>query len=114
MLCRYLLFCAFILNIPAISASDDSPLIPLRFGFYEGLQTTYHSSPSKPWLHAALKQVGYRPNIHWLPGRRILNQVNSGILDGDLLRAEIVVKNNFPNLIKVDTRFGRACYAGYG
>ncbi len=106
--------CALLLNITVVSANEDSTLIPLNFGFYDGLQTTYHSSPYKPWLHAALKQEGYRPKIHWLPGRRILNQVNNGILDGDLLRAEMVVKNNFPSLIKVNTRFGRACYAGYG
>ncbi len=116
MLSRFFVCCAILLTLnPCPSLADDgAELIPLNFGFYDGLQTSYHSSPYKPWLHAALKQEGYRPEIHWLPGRRILNQVNSGVLDGDLLRAEIVVKNNFPNLIKVDSLFGRACYAGYG
>jgi len=116
MLRRRIFLCGLLLisTFNYADTTEPSSLIPLNFGFYPGFEKTYPHSPYKVWLEAALKREGYRPQIHWLPGRRILSQVNNGLLDGDLLRAEAVVKANFPNLVQVPTRFGRACYAGYG
>ncbi len=116
MLRQWISLCGLLLtsSVNYADTSEPSSLIPLNFGFYPGFEQTYQHSPYKTWLEAALKREGYRPKIHWLPGRRILSQVNEGLLDGDLLRAESVVKQHFPKLVQVPTRFGRACYAGYG
>lgn len=100
-------------NCPLAFSSDKAPPRTLKLGFYLGFQKTFNSSPYALWLERALADVGYRAQIHWLPGRRILSQVSSGILDGDLARSQDVVDVNFPHLIRVPTLYGRACYAGY-
>lgn len=99
-------------GLPVFAHQESSPKV-LKLGFYAGFQKTFKLGPHAPWLERALADVGYQPQMHWLPGRRILNQVSSGILDGDLARSQAVVDANFPHLIRVPTPFGRACYAGY-
>lgn len=101
-----------IFGVPVYAYQEDSPKV-LKLGFYIGFQKTFNSSPYAPWLEKALAEVGYEPQIHWLPGRRILNQVSNGVLDGDLARSQAVVDTHFPHLIRVPAPFGRACYAGY-
>jgi len=100
-------------SCPLAFSSKEDPPNTLKLGFYLSFKKTFDSSPYALWLETALADVGYKAQIHWLPGRRILSQVSSGALDGDLARSQDVVDASFPHLIRVPTLYGRACYAGY-
>ena len=113
----FLIACLILTLVIRPSAAQEpesaSSLKTLKFGFYSGFQPTFKNSLYRVWLRDALAEVGYRAEMHWLPGRRILKQVSMGDLDGDLLRSQEVVEAHFPELIQVPILFGRACYAGY-
>ena len=86
---------------------------PLRLGLPSGSKSGSNEYPHYRWLEHSLKALGYHIELNYLPGKRLLQQVNQGLMDGDLSRVpEAVV--GFEHLVQVPTPFIRTCYRGYG
>lgn len=86
---------------------------PLRLGLPSGAKTGSKEHLHYRWLVHSLKVLGYHIELDYLPGKRLLQQVDQGLMDGDLSRVpEAVV--GFEHLVQVPTPFIRTCYRGYG
>ena len=107
-----LLLCPLWAAASSASRDDLDRLKPLRFGHYPAFKHTYTQSQHYHWLAEALGQLGYRIEVVWLPNKRLLKQLDGGMLDGDFARHSDV-SARFSNLVAVPEPFAHLCYMGF-
>jgi len=92
--------------------SNEGRLTPLRFGHYPAFKHTYAQSPHYHWLSQSLGALGYRIQVVLLPNKRLIAQLNDGMLDGDFARLLGGSKTS-RNQVSVPEPFAHLCYMGY-
>jgi len=98
--------------ISASTESESSSTQVLRLGLLSGEVSASKQSPYYRWLDYSLRQHGLRVELAFLPGKRLLHQVDQGLIDGDLSRTPAAVRG-FKHLLQVPEPFLRTCYMGF-
>jgi len=56
----------------------------------------------------ALSEYGYQMRLEYMPGKRLMAQLNTGAIDADLVRA-IDLSRGFENIVRVEEPISRVC-----
>lgn len=89
-------------------AEPPVTLIPFHMGtfsFVEGLDAI---GPTIDLLDRALELHGFDMQMDYFPGKRLMAQLNNGLVDGDLYRSANLSRG-FENVVRVDEPLGQVC-----
>jgi len=59
-------------------------------------------------VERALSEYGYQMRLEYMPGKRLMAQLNTGVIDADLIRA-IDLSRGFENIVRVEEPINRVC-----
>jgi len=59
-------------------------------------------------VERALSEYGYKMRLEYMPGKRLMAQLNTGAIDADLIRA-IDLSRGFENIVRVEEPINRVC-----
>ena len=110
---RQALLLAGLLLAPWLQAATQQPeATPFIVGTFRFSQDDLSISYAERIIGAALVEHGYRLEVQYFPGRRLLAQLNTGAIDGDLSHIFDLSKT-FANIIRVDAPLRRSCALVY-
>lgn len=90
-----------------LEPSPSDALTPLNIGTFSFLAEV-DTGFAIPLIEQALAEHGYRIELQYLPGKRVMAELNNGVLDGDLIRS-IDLSRGFQNVVRVDEPIIHAC-----
>ncbi len=94
------LFIIFCFSAPLVFASD---VLQLSSGIREPLSNQQQTGFNDRVSREAFRRIGYDINIQRLPGSRALQDLDDGIIDGDLVRIK-TISNIFPNVRRIPVK----------
>lgn len=95
---RYLSVLCFLL-IPALGHSEQGK--SLRLGTFDFIQYVEGLKAVEDMVREALIVHGYDMSLEYYPGKRLMAQLNGGMLDGDLYRS-VNLSRGFENVVRVE------------
>ena len=110
---RAIIFILLLINVASVSYASEKPLKELVFGFDESMNMDVKVWTRHQWLERALHRLGYRLKDTPLPSKRILRELNMGLIDGDFAKAPETVAD-LDHIVRVDYPFFTACFAAFG
>lgn len=93
--------------------TSDRPTQTLRIGTFNFTRDIEGMSTVEQLLRDALLEHGYQMKVEYYPGKRLMAQLNSGLIDGDLYRAADLSRG-FENVIRVNEPLIQSCGLIYG
>jgi len=91
-----------------VSATNDDVIQPFIAGSFSFLRVSDQHSYSRSLMTKALAEHGYQLQVNYYPGRRLMAQLNSGVIDGDMGRA-FNMSQSFDNIVRVEEPLQHHC-----
>lgn len=107
-----LLLLGFALSVAADEPPSHSSLKPFVMGGVSYLQYHPESYPHR-LVRDALQLHGYRMEMRYFPGKRLLSELNRGNVDGDLLRT-VDLSQQLADVVRVEWPISGSCAWVYG
>ncbi len=89
-----------------LEASEERSVF--RIGSGLNLQGTAASNDAQQWLDYVFAEIGKEVRFEYIPGRRMMIELNTGEVDVDLARA-IDISRGFDNIERIDHPWMNAC-----
>jgi len=90
------------INMAAASTKE------LRIGTFDFARDVTGIKKATKLINEAMLIHGYRMRLEYFPGKRLMAQLNSGLLDGDLLRS-VNLSRGFSNVVRVEEPILQPC-----
>jgi ABC-type amino acid transport substrate-binding protein len=94
--------------LAALSMAAGASTKELRIGTFDFARDHSGIDTAKRLISEALLEHGYQMRIEYFPGKRLMAQLNSGFLDGDLLRSANLSRG-FSNIVRVEESILQPC-----
>lgn len=99
---------AALLMLVSLGAFAQEPPKALRIGTVDFVSQLEGIPAVEAMIREAFSIHGYRMDLSFYPGKRIIAQLNNGLLDGDLFRT-INLARGFENVVRVDEPLVGSC-----
>jgi hypothetical protein len=90
---------------------DSSRL--LRIGSTINFEGGQQEALISTWLEHVFAELGYQMQLEYVPGRRMIIELNRGIMDVDLVRT-VDISRGFDNILRVEHPWVNACILAVG
>lgn len=94
--------------VVSLSAFAQEPPKTLQIGTLDFVSHTEGIAAVETMIREAFSLHGYTMDLGYYPGKRIIAQLNNGLLDGDLFRT-INLARGFENVVRVDEPLINSC-----
>lgn len=94
-------------------SSDVDETRLLRIGTTINFAGGNQESLTLTWLEHVFAELGYQVQMEYVPGRRMIIELNRGIMDVDLVRA-VDISRGFDNITRVDHPWINSCILAVG
>lgn len=92
----------------AVTIQQSQVLTPITIGTYEMFRHSKNLHKIAAMVEQALKDNGYQMQLSFYPGKRLIAQLNNGIIDGDLYRSAAFGKK-FDAIVRVEEPLIQSC-----
>ncbi|BFM18342.1 hypothetical protein R50073_45250 [Maricurvus nonylphenolicus] len=98
--------------VAPVKEQGETPAV-LRIGSTINLEGSNQEAQVRLWLEHVFTELGYDMQLEFVPGRRMIIELNRGIMDVDLVRT-VDISRGFDNILRVEYPWINSCILAIG